>query len=89
MTKFLLDRGADITSVLTEIHYRRSPFVQGGEVEVPCLVKVEMHPIFKIIQLYWIVMKNWSKLFTVNLETHKSLFLFLAMRYLPYCSVQE
>ena len=59
----------------------------GGE--VPCLVRVEMHPIFKIIQLYWIDMKNWSKLFTVNLETHKSLFLFLVMRYLCYRSLQE
>ena len=42
-TKFLLDRGADITAIPTETHYRRSSLIQGG-VEITCLVKVEMHP---------------------------------------------
>ena len=34
VTKFLLDRGADITAVPTAMHYKRSPLVQGG-LEIP------------------------------------------------------
>ena len=30
MTKFLLDKDADIIAALTETHYGRSPFAQGG-----------------------------------------------------------
>ena len=30
VTKFLLDRGARISLVLSSRHYRRSPLVQGG-----------------------------------------------------------
>ena len=37
-TKFLLDRGAQITAILTDTHYRRSPLFQG-DLEIPCLVK--------------------------------------------------
>ena len=40
-TKFLLDRGAQITAILKDTHYRRSPLFQGG-LEMPCLVKVLM-----------------------------------------------
>ena len=41
VTKFLLDRGAEMTTVLTSEHYRRSPLVQGG-LEIPCRVKIIM-----------------------------------------------
>ena len=50
MKKFSWNRGADITSALTETHYRRSPLVQRG-LEILCMVKVEMHPTIKNIQL--------------------------------------
>ena len=46
MTKFLLEIGADIIVVLTE----RSPLMQG-RFEIPCLVKLEIHPTLKNIQL--------------------------------------
>ena len=39
--KYLLDRGAVVTTKLTSTHYRRSLLVQGG-LEIPCQVKVEM-----------------------------------------------
>ena len=39
--KFLLDRGAKMSAVLTSVHYRRSPLVQGG-MEIPCKVTVQM-----------------------------------------------
>ena len=48
VTKFLLIRGAAVATVLTEMHYRRS---RARELEIPCLVKVEMHPTLKNIQL--------------------------------------
>ena len=41
VTKFLLDRGAKMTTVLTSEHYRRSPLVQGG-LEIPCRVQITM-----------------------------------------------
>ena len=41
ITKFLLDRGAEVKIVITGRHYRRSPLVQGG-LEVPCQIKVTM-----------------------------------------------
>ena len=40
-TKFLLDRGANVSAKLTSTHYRRSPLVQGG-IEIPCVVTVSM-----------------------------------------------
>ena len=39
LDKFLLNRGAKVTSQLTGTHYRRSPIFQGG-LEIPCLVTV-------------------------------------------------
>ena len=41
VTKFLLDRGAKMTTVLTSEHYRRLPLVQGG-LEIPYRVKIIM-----------------------------------------------
>ena len=41
VTKFLLDKGANVSAKLTSTHYRRSPLVQGG-IEIPCLVTVSM-----------------------------------------------
>ena len=41
VTKFLIDRGAKVTTTLTSTNYRRSPLVQGG-LEISCLVKVTM-----------------------------------------------
>ena len=42
VTKFLQDRGANVSAKLTGTHYRRSPQVQGGR-ETPCVVTVSMH----------------------------------------------
>ena len=39
VTKFLLDRGANVSAKFTSTHYRRSPLVQGG-IEIPCVVTV-------------------------------------------------
>ena len=41
VTKFLLDRGANVSSKLTSTHYGRSPLVQRG-IEIPCVVTVSM-----------------------------------------------
>ena len=41
VTKFLVDRGANVSAKLTSTHYRRSPLVQGG-IEIPCVVTVSM-----------------------------------------------
>ena len=41
VTKFLIDRGANVSLKLTSTNYRRSPLVQGG-LEIPCLVTVTM-----------------------------------------------
>ena len=41
VTKFLLDRGANVSAKLTSTHYRRSPLVQGS-IEIPCVVTVSM-----------------------------------------------
>ena len=49
MAKFLLDSGANTTAIFTEMNYE-SPLVQGG-LEIPSLVKVEMHPTLRNIQL--------------------------------------
>ena len=38
-TKYLLDRGAIITAIITSEHYRKSPLFQGG-LEIRCLVRV-------------------------------------------------
>ena len=38
-TKYLLDRGAVVTSTLISDHYRRSPLFQGG-LEIPCVIKI-------------------------------------------------
>ena len=40
-TKYLLDSGANITSILSSTHYRKSPLFQGG-LEIPCTVKVKL-----------------------------------------------
>ena len=41
LTKFILDRGAEVEGRLTSTNYRRSPITQGG-LEIPCTVKVKM-----------------------------------------------
>ena len=41
VTKFLVDRGANVSTKLTSTHYRRSPLVQGV-IEIPCTVTVSM-----------------------------------------------
>lgn len=41
ISKFLLDRGAEITAQLITTNYRRSPLVQGG-LEIPCIVVVKL-----------------------------------------------
>ena len=41
VTKYFLDRGANVSAKLTSMHYRRSPLVQGG-IENPCVVTVSM-----------------------------------------------
>ena len=41
VTKFLLDRGANVSAKLMSTHYGRSPLVQGG-IEIPCVVTVSM-----------------------------------------------
>ena len=41
ITKFILDRGAQVNAVLTSNNYRRSPLVQGG-LEIPCEVAIRM-----------------------------------------------
>ena len=48
--KFILDRGAKISAVLTSTYYRRPPLVQDG-MEILCKVKVEMFPTLKNDQL--------------------------------------
>ena len=40
-TKFLLDRGAVVTTTISSNTYRRSPLVQGG-LEIPCTVTIKM-----------------------------------------------
>ena len=39
MTKYFMDKGTTVTARLTEVHYRRSPLVQGG-LEIPCKITV-------------------------------------------------
>ena len=41
VTKFLLDRGTNVSAKLTSTHYRRSPLVPGG-IEIPCVVTLSM-----------------------------------------------
>ena len=41
ITKFILDRGAKITAILSSTNYRRSPLVQGG-LEIACEITVKM-----------------------------------------------
>ena len=41
VTKFLLDRGANVSAKLTSMHYRRSPLIQDG-IEIPFVVTVSM-----------------------------------------------
>ena len=50
-TKFLLDRGANITN-LSSTHYRRSPLFQRG-LEIPCTVKVCFPASIKPDMLIW------------------------------------
>ena len=49
-TKFLLDRGARVVSILTSTNYCVSPLVQGG-LEIPCRVEIYMSPTVKNKQL--------------------------------------
>jgi len=42
ITKYLMDRGAEVTAKLTSDHYRRSPLIQGG-LEIPCIVVAKMN----------------------------------------------
>ena len=57
VTKFLLDRGANVSARLTSTHYRRSPLVQDG-IEIACVVTVSM-PGTVITQL---LMKRYKQL---------------------------
>ena len=41
ITKFIIDRGAQVAVKIRGRHYRRSPLVQGG-LEVPCEIKITM-----------------------------------------------
>ena len=41
ITKFIIDRGAQVTIKTRGRHYRRSPLIQGG-LEVPCEIKITM-----------------------------------------------
>ena len=41
ITKFIIDRGATVSVMLTGTHYRRSPLVKGG-LEITCKVSVSM-----------------------------------------------
>ena len=41
ITKFIIDRGAQVAVKICGRHYRRSPLVQGG-LEVPCEIKITM-----------------------------------------------
>ena len=41
ITKFVIDRGAQVAVKIRERYYRRSPLVQGG-LEVPCEIKITM-----------------------------------------------
>ena len=41
LTKFILDRGAEVEAKLTSNHYRSSPIIQGG-LEIPCKVSIKM-----------------------------------------------
>ena len=49
-TKFLLDRGARVISILTLTNNCVSPLVQGG-LEIPCRVEIYMSPTVKNKQL--------------------------------------
>ena len=41
ITKFIIDRGATVSVLLTGTHYRRSPLVKGG-LEIPCKISVSV-----------------------------------------------
>ena len=41
ITKYFLDRGANVSAKLTSMHYRRSPLVQG-RIEISCVVTVSI-----------------------------------------------
>ena len=41
VTKFLLDKGANVSEKLTSTHYKRSPLVQGG-IKIPCVITVSI-----------------------------------------------
>ena len=41
ITKYILDRGAVVTAIITSNRYRKSPLVQGG-LEVPCRIRVTL-----------------------------------------------
>ena len=49
-TKFHLNRGARVVSILTSTNYCVSPLVQGG-LEIPCRVEIYMSPTVKNKQL--------------------------------------
>ena len=66
-TKFLFDRGVQISAILTSTDYRRSPLVQGG-FEIACKVIVKlagtvqnhllMDRYVEIVKVNYIVLKN-------------------------------
>ena len=41
ITKYIIDRGAQVEVKVLGRHYRRSPLVQGG-LEVPCRIRITM-----------------------------------------------
>ena len=42
ITYFIITHGAQVSCRMTDMHYRRSPLVQGG-IEIPCEVTVKMN----------------------------------------------
>ena len=50
VTKYLMDRGARFTVVLTSLQYCASPLVQSG-IEIPCEVGIYLPPTQKITSL--------------------------------------
>ena len=62
ITKFLMDRGARLTTTLRTTYYRKSPLMQGG-LEIPCSVDVYMMSSTvlsrKLIQRYTELVENF------------------------------
>ena len=62
ITKFLMDRGARLTTTLRTTYYRKSPLMQGG-LEIPCSMDVYMMSSTvlsrKLIQRYTELVENF------------------------------